>query len=91
VRYTWDEAKRLRNLRKHGLDFADVWRVFEGDVLTYEDVRFDYGEQRMIAFGMLDGIVVAVVYVDLQVEIRVISFRGATRHEQDLFYEYAGF
>jgi uncharacterized DUF497 family protein len=25
----WDEAKRLANLRKHGLDFADAGEVLE--------------------------------------------------------------
>lgn len=27
--YQWDEAKRLSNLEKHGLDFADAHLVYE--------------------------------------------------------------
>jgi uncharacterized DUF497 family protein len=27
--FEWDEQKRLFNLDKHGLDFLDVWAVFE--------------------------------------------------------------
>lgn len=32
MKYEWDEAKRLANLRKHGIDFADIPIVFDGDV-----------------------------------------------------------
>lgn len=31
MEYEWDEAKRLANLRKHGIDFADVPAVFDGN------------------------------------------------------------
>lgn len=44
MEFEWDEAKRLANLRKHGIDFLDVSIVFEGDTLTVEDNRYDYGE-----------------------------------------------
>lgn len=30
MRFTWDEAKRKRNLKDHGPDFVDAQRVFEG-------------------------------------------------------------
>ncbi len=38
MEYEWDEAKRLANLRKHGIDFTDVPAVFDGDIVTV--VRF---------------------------------------------------
>ena len=38
----WDEAKRLKNLRDHDLDFRKVHSVFEGRTATLEDNRFDY-------------------------------------------------
>lgn len=37
VDFTWDEVKRLSNLQKHGLDFADAHRVFAGPMAVYED------------------------------------------------------
>jgi hypothetical protein len=37
--FEWDEAKRLANLRKHAIDFADLPTVFAGDMLTVEDNR----------------------------------------------------
>jgi uncharacterized DUF497 family protein len=53
MEFEWDEANRLANLCKHGIDFLDVSFVFEGDTLTVEDNRYDYGEQRFVAFGLL--------------------------------------
>jgi len=53
MEYEWDEAKRLANLRKHGIDFIDIPTVFEGYIVTVEDDRYDYGEQRFVTFGLL--------------------------------------
>jgi uncharacterized DUF497 family protein len=91
MRYTWDEDKRLRNLRKHGVDFADAWRVFDGPIVLREDRREDYGEQRLIAFGLLYGRIVAVVHVDAGDYIRIISMRHADRVETDYYYRASGF
>jgi uncharacterized DUF497 family protein len=41
MRFTWDGAKRDRNLSDHGLDFADATEVFAGPTFTFEDDRFD--------------------------------------------------
>jgi uncharacterized DUF497 family protein len=47
VRYSFDPAKQASNLKKHGFDFADAQRVIEsGKTGTFEDRRFDYGEER---------------------------------------------
>lgn len=42
----FDPAKRAKNLEKHQIDLAGAEQLFEGDTLTIEDDRFDYGEQR---------------------------------------------
>ena len=44
MKFTWQESKRLANLKKHGLDFADAWKVFAGAMVLIEDDREDYGE-----------------------------------------------
>ncbi len=87
MKFEWDEAKRLANLRKHGIDFLDISVVFEGDTLTVEDNRYDYGEQRFVTFGLLQGLVVAIVHSDRNVSIRIISARKATRYEQKIYFE----
>ena len=91
MRYLWDEAKRKSNLRKHGLDFADAEKVFTGPLVHIEDQRRDYGEQRMIGIGLLDFLVVLIVHVESDEEIRIISMRKADRDETDIYYENAGY
>ncbi|MEV4781216.1 BrnT family toxin [Burkholderia sp. LMU1-1-1.1] len=80
--YTWDEAKRKSNLRKHGLDFADAPAVLENDSYSTEDTRFSYGERRYNALGYFQGNVVSITYTEQNDEIRIISFRWATRRER---------
>lgn len=82
MRYEWDEAKRERNLQKHGIDFVGAEVVFDGYTLTVEDRRACYGEQRFVTFGVLEGRHVAVVHTERYNVIRLISIRRATRHEQ---------
>ncbi len=33
MRFEWDEKKNNENIRKHGLDYADAWQVFENPLL----------------------------------------------------------
>lgn len=85
--FTWSEAKRGVNLHAHGLDFADAPRVFEGATYTFEDARFSYGEQRFLTLGLLAGIPVSVVHTESEHEIRIISFRKATRREAQIYFD----
>ena len=91
MRYTWDEAKRLSNIARHGLDFADAEKVFTQPVVLFEDSRADYGEQRMIGIGLLDFLVVLIVHVESDEEIRIISMRKADSDETDLYFKNAGY
>jgi len=87
MRFTWGEAKRKLNLQRHGLDFVDAPKVFEGVTFTYEDDRFDYTERRFVTLGVLEGVVVSVVHTETPRQIRIISFRKATKHEQAIFFK----
>jgi uncharacterized protein len=88
MRFTWDEAKRNANLLKHRLDFRDAHRVFAGVVFRREDDRYHYYEQRMIAIGALESVVVLIVHVESDDTIRIISMRRADKHETNIYYEY---
>ena len=44
---TWDEPKRRSNIKDHGLDFVGCDSVFDGPIITQEDDRLVYGEQRI--------------------------------------------
>jgi uncharacterized protein len=87
MEFEWDEAKRISNLRKHGIDFADVPAMFDGDTLTFEDVRNDYGEQRFTVYGLLQYTIAVVIYTDRKQNIRIISARRASNYEQRIYCE----
>jgi|GEM_PF-871530 len=61
--------------------------VFEGMTYTFEDDRFSYGEQRFVTLGLLAGINVSVVHMENEHEIRIISFRKATKRESQIYFD----
>jgi uncharacterized protein len=83
--FTWDERKRRLNIRKHGIDFLDVERIFAGLTFTTEDDR-PYGEQRFLTLGLLADQVVSVTHTERGATIRVISIRKATKHEARFYF-----
>ncbi|MFH7024762.1 MAG: BrnT family toxin [Heteroscytonema crispum UTEX LB 1556] len=87
MEFEWNENKRLANIRKHGIDFVDVEAVFEGDTVSIVDNRFDYGEERFITLGLLEGRVVVVVHTERDNRIRIISVRKATKHEEINYFQ----
>jgi uncharacterized protein len=87
MKYIWDTEKRQSNLIKHGLDCADAELVFERPTFTYEDNRYNYGEQRWITLGFLEGLFVAIAHTETPSEIRIISMRVGTKYEQVIFFE----
>jgi len=34
MRFTWDEKKRISNIKKHGIDFARAAEIFAGPTFT---------------------------------------------------------
>ncbi len=81
-----DPKKRKANLRKHKVDLADCYEAFDAPMLTREDTREDYGEQRFVSLGLAHGTVVVIVWVDSQDEPRLISCRKAEPHEEEAYY-----
>jgi hypothetical protein len=89
VRYSFDPAKQASNRKKHGFDLADARKVIEsGKTVTFEDRRFDYGEERFVTLGPLGESLVAIVTTETEDRIRIISMRKADRHEQAIYREY---
>ena len=84
--YTWDEAKRRVNLRKHGIDFRDAPKIFRGFTLTAEDDREFHGEQRFLTLGLLEDQVVSVAHAERGKDIRIISIRKAMKHEARFYF-----
>lgn len=78
----FDPAKREWTLEHRGLDFADAERVFAAPGITVEDDRRDYGEDRYLTYGRLDGRLVAIVWTPRTDCRHVISMRKANEREQ---------
>lgn len=90
VKLTWDEAKRQVALVDRGIDFADAAMVFDGPVFEFEDMRRDYGERRMVCFGLLAGRMMVVGYVQRGDVRHVFSMRKANEREQNRYGKRLG-
>ncbi len=87
MNFEWDETKRLSNIQSHKIDFVGLEKLFDGLTVTILDNRFDYGEERFVTFGILNGVVLAIVHTETENVIRIISARKATKDEEIGYYE----
>ena len=88
--FEWDESKRLANLEKHGIDFIRAKEIWLGDVLEVPSPQEDHGEKRYLAYGRLEGRVVAVVYTWRDTSRRIISARRARAYEREAYEDAFG-
>lgn len=88
MRFTFDPAKNARNIAERGLSFERAADLEWDSALTVEDTRRDYGELRLRVLALLHGRLHAVVVTPRQNELRVISFRKASRKEERLYEHY---
>src|SRR5579863_3739201 len=85
--YTWDSRKNRRNVKLHGIAFEDAVRIFEGPTVENEDDRFDYGERRVYAIGLVNGLEITLIYNDRgEDERRIISAWRSEPHERRLYW-----
>jgi uncharacterized DUF497 family protein len=90
VRLTFDPAKREKTLSERGLDFEDAWLVFEGATIEVDDTRKNYGERRVICYGLLAGRMVVVGYTPRGGIRHIFSMRKANEREQARLASYFG-
>jgi uncharacterized DUF497 family protein len=90
VRVTYDPAKREWTLTNRGLDFEDAAQVFDGLTAEVEDQRKDYGEKRIVCYGVLQGRLVVIGYTPRGRARHVFSMRKANAREQARFAPYFG-
>jgi uncharacterized DUF497 family protein len=91
VRISFDQGKRERTLAERGLDFEDAILVFEGVTVEIVDERKDYGERRILCYGLLQGRMVVVGYTPRGTVRHVFSMRKANDREQTRLAPYFGF
>ena len=85
--FEWDDVKAEINLRKHKISFQEARRVFDDlFALVEQDFSEDFGEDRFLATGMVEGLLIAVVYTERGERIRLISARRANSNEQRRYY-----
>jgi len=90
VRVSYDPAKREWTLTHRGLDFEDAARVFDGLTAEVEDKRRDYGETRILCFGVLRNRLVVIGYTPRGAVRHVFSMRKANDREQARLAPYFG-
>jgi uncharacterized protein len=78
---TWDEDKRIKNLRKHRIDLADCASIFDYPMLTEEDASEDYGEARFKSLGFCNARVVVLIWTEREESAHLISCRYANKRE----------
>lgn len=85
IEIVWDEPKRLANLDKHGLDFADLNETFFDNALVIPSLN---KSRRWVATGVSIRGVIVVVFARLGREgVSIISMRPASRSERKLYAE----
>lgn len=94
--FEWDEAKVLRNLRKHGVAFDDAVGVFSDPFAIMRQDRIEGGELRWQTLGMIEGHLLLLVAhtvgetQDNKEVIRIISARRADRKERQRYENQNG-
>jgi uncharacterized DUF497 family protein len=85
MRIRFDPRKRLRTVEQRGLDFLDAVSIFAGPTIEAPDRRRDYGEERIVCFGLLRGRAIIVLYTERNGIRHIISMRKANDREQRRF------
>ncbi len=91
MRFTWDERKAASNLAKHGVDFRDAIRIFDGKTVEWPDERFAYDEERWLAVRLSENKEIFVAYIEQEEHLRrIISARKASHRERERYWREVG-
>lgn len=84
----FDPAKDERNIAKHGVSFQAAEGFDWDTAFEREDDRFDYGEVRFVALGMIGGRLHVLAFAEGSHDdaVRAISLRPAEKHEVRFYY-----
>ena len=87
MKLTFDPAKDVLNVNKHGISLSLAALADWADALEWVDLRFDYGEPRMAGLVPLEGRIYFVAFVDRVATRRIISLRRANIREVKRYAE----
>jgi uncharacterized DUF497 family protein len=89
IKFEWDLAKAIANLRKHGVSFDEAQSVFYDEfAVQFYDDGHSGDEERFLLLGMSTGaslLLVCHCERDSGNTIRIISARKATRRESTFY------
>lgn len=87
--YVWDEVKRQKNLQKHGLDFCDADEVLSSPYrFDVQTIRNNELRTQSFAYSFGRLLVLSLAHIENEEQVRIISFRRASREERESYYEY---
>ena len=84
--FEWNERKRESTLEKHGIDFLDTIRIFDGRPAVHA-LSDHPDEERWITTSKLSGQMISVVHTFRGDRIRIITARRARKNEQREYHE----
>jgi uncharacterized DUF497 family protein len=91
TRFDWDADKSEATRLARGFDFEFATQIFGGPTVERVDDRHSYGEVRVVAIGLADGVYLTVVYTDRvdpgELVRRIISARRSNSHERQAFHQ----
>jgi uncharacterized protein len=87
--FSWDLVKNISIVRRHGIAFQDIVRIFDGPTVERGDDRYDYGEVRSYAVDLVSRIEITVIYTDRSGDERhLISAWRSEPHERRHFWRH---
>jgi uncharacterized protein len=88
VRIEFDPSKDDINRAKHGVSLEAASGFDWDTALEREDDRFDYGEVRFVAVGLIDDRLYVMIFTEGSDDdaVRIISLRPAEKHEMRFYY-----
>ena len=83
----FDPAKDAANIAKHGVSLSKAFEMDTDLMITFEDRRFAYDEDRWISIAPLGSGLFVLAHTYRGDRIRPISLRRAERSERKLYRE----
>ena len=92
LRFAWDKNKAKINRTRHKVSFEEAVTVFDDEQARFmHDPDHSEEEDRFVLLGMSCSVRLLVVihcYREDGSEIRIISARKATKHEEKIYWEF---
>jgi len=87
MNFIWDLNKEKKNIEKHGFGFRLAHKMFlDVDSVDFEDLRYNYGEERRIIYSIVDNVKLCMCYSYREDKKRIISLRKANKREWSKYY-----